>query len=237
MQTQVQLAPQVSAIARKISDARLGPYLAQTGGHYRNALRLYRWNIELSGAAYEVLHIFEIVLRNSIDEQLRAWNGTQRDRRTGRLHSGDWLLDPAHLLVRLVQERKLQEARDRAQKAIERSAQRTRAMTHGDVLAQLTLGTWRYLLPSRDAGRRRLWSDAVSNAFPYLTRAPAELVSDVENVHLLRNRVAHLEPLLSSGAVESEVTAMRRVLLEIDPSAEQWLVSQQRVTAVLNRRP
>jgi hypothetical protein len=43
-----------------------------------------------------------VILRNALDEQLRGWNSAQRDRRTGRLHSTDWLLDPARLLGRLV---------------------------------------------------------------------------------------------------------------------------------------
>ena len=65
------------------------------------AIRLYRWNIDLSGAVYEALHVFEVVLRNALDEQLRSWNASQPDPSTGRFHSPDWLIDPSALLLRI----------------------------------------------------------------------------------------------------------------------------------------
>lgn len=37
-------------VAAKISAPRLTPYLAATEGNVRRALRLYQWNVELSGA-------------------------------------------------------------------------------------------------------------------------------------------------------------------------------------------
>lgn len=114
-------------------------------------------------------------------------------------------------------------------------------MTHPDIVAQLSLGTWRYLLPNRnprkDPGKQRLWEDALAAAFPHLARGPADLVSDISDVHGLRNRVAHLEPLLRPGYVERHVRAMQRVLAEIEPSAERWLIGSQRITTVLGHRP
>jgi len=95
------LDPVTDAVVAAISAPRFAPYLAAAGGSTRDALRPYQWGIDLSGAAYETLHIFEVFLRNSMDARVSAWNATQTDRSTGRQHSGDWLLDPARLIVRL----------------------------------------------------------------------------------------------------------------------------------------
>lgn len=59
----------------------------------------------------------------------------------------------------------------------------------------------------------------------------------MHGIYQLRNRVAHLEPLLRSGNVRAQLTNMRTVLGEIDPIVEHWFVSYQRVTAVLRARP
>ncbi len=83
----------------RISPERLAPYIRETPTLHE-AIRLYRWNIDLSGAVYEDLHVFEVVLRNAIDEQLCNWNATQPEPESGQLHSSDWLLDPSALLLR-----------------------------------------------------------------------------------------------------------------------------------------
>jgi hypothetical protein len=222
-----------AAVAAKISAPRLAPYLAATKGNVRHALRLYQWNIELSGAVYESLHRFEVVLRNALDVQLSTWNATQRDRATGRQHSSDWLTDPARLLGRLVG-KDIRKAKSRATAAL-RGAGTTPA--HPDILAQLSFGTWRFLLPDNDPGRQLLWSRSLSAAFPKLACAPADLVDHVDHIHKLRNRVAHLEPLLNAGMVADRFGRMRTVLLAIDPSLERWLIARQRVTPVLRAKP
>jgi hypothetical protein len=228
-----QTAAHHTAVAAKISAPRLAPYLAATGGNVRLALSLYQWNVELSGAVYECLHRFEVILRNALDEQLGGWNATQRDRQTGRMHSSDWLMDPARLIRRLVGD-DIRKATRRAQSAV-RGAGTTPG--HPDILAQLSFGTWRFLLPDNDPGRQLLWNKALASAFPKLTGTSSDLVDHVDHIYKLRNRVAHLEPLLNSGMVADRLARMRAVLLAIDPALEIWFVSRQRVTATLKTKP
>ncbi|WP_433162220.1 hypothetical protein [Kribbella sp. CA-247076] len=220
-------------VAAKLSSPRLAPYLTATQDNVRQALRLYQWNIEVSGAVYECLHRFEVILRNALDEQLCRWNKTQRDRRNGRQHSSDWLVDPARLLVRL--------AGDDIHKAVRRARTARRGARnppgHPDILAQLSFGTWRFLLPDNDPGRQLLWNKALAAAFPKLAGTPGELVDHVDHIYKLRNRVAHLEPLLNAGMVADRFGRMRTVLLAIDPALETWFVSRQRVTATLGAKP
>lgn len=191
----------------------------------------------MSGAVYQMLHVVEIVLRNAVDDRLRTWNSAQSDPRTGLQHDAAWLLDPSRLVERLVRREEIDKAIQRARLATREASRGLRSFMHDDVLAQLSFGTWRFLLPDRDPGRRRLWADALSTGFPHLDRPVRALVDDVDRLYRLRNRVAHLEPLLETGSVVSHVRAARRVLRDIEPAAEKWLVSQQRVTTLAQRKP
>lgn len=222
-------------IASLLSTPRLTPYLTLTNGNLKEALQLYRWNIELSGALYEAVHVVEVMIRNTVDEQLRSWNSNQRDRATGRTHGSDWLLDPARLLNRLVG-RDIRKAANRATREL--SAKPGRTVTHDDILAQLSFGTWRFLLPDRDPGRQHLWNHAISNAFPHHDGQVQTLIKDVHAIYALRNRLAHLEPVLATNtALTAHVRRVREILETIDPNAATWFVSRQRVNAVLAARP
>lgn len=225
-----------TALLTAISEPRLGPYLRVANGNVRDALRLYQWNIDLSGAVYESLHAFEVFFRNTIDTRLSDWNASQIDPATESPHSSDWLVDPSRLLTRLVGTN-ITRATEQARLALRRPRHHGRTVTHPDVVAQLTFGTWRFLLPGRDPGRRRLWTDSLSTGFPHLTGDPSALVSKVDGIYHLRNRVAHLEPLLRSGLVRTEVANMRWVLAAMNPDLEAWFTSRQRVTSLLRRRP
>lgn len=220
----------------RLSQERLSPFLTATGGGLQNAIILYRWNIDLSGAVYEALHLFEVFLRNALDEKLRAWNGCQPDPVNGRLHSDEWLLDPSALLLRLVG-RDLQEATKRSLKSTKRRPAGQRAPLHADLLAAMSMGTWRFLFPGRnDAGKQRLWDEALHEAFPNLRRSPHQLERAVDGVYRLRNRVAHLEPLISSN-VEAQLVNMRTVVGAIDPALLSWFASTERISTVLRQRP
>lgn len=220
--------------------------MAATNGNQRAAVDLYRWNVELSGAVYEALHVVEVVLRNAVDRQLSAWNSTQTSPSTGRPHSSEWLRDPSRLLRRLVREKDLRLAQERARRTIG-----GRPPTHGDIIAQMSFGTWRYLMPDRDPGRQLLWREALHKAFPYLTNHPPhsiaqhrhrsspqeELVGSIDGLYRLRNRVAHLEPLLRLGRMKDQLNNIRFVSGAINPEIRDWLESTQRISAVLDGLP
>jgi hypothetical protein len=216
-----------------LSASRILPYLRASQGNQKLAIELYQWNIELSGATYQALHIVEVALRNVIDAQLRVWNHTQTNKLTGQLHSADWLVDPSEMLEKLLWDG-LPKARRHARKA---TKAHRRQPGHEDILAQLSFATWRYLLPDNSNRRKRLWADALHKAFPYLTRSKEDLVADVDQLYELRNRVAHLEPLLQTRTSNHNFSRIRQVLKEISPDLEQWFISQQQVTRVLRQRP
>lgn len=206
---------------------RLQPFLAISGDHLKNALSLYHWNIEFSAAIYEALHLAEIALRNAMDYQLRLWSAAQPD------GSDEWLFETPHLLTRLL-DTDLDRAHQKAEKACG-----DRDPCHDDVVAQLTFGSWRYLLgfANKDAGRDLLWRECLSAAFPHAGASGRNnLVGSTARLHQLRNRVAHLEPLLREEPREV-VKDLQRVMRGIGPGAETWLTSRQKVTQVGNARP
>lgn len=224
--------PVFTTLQLHLSEDRLQPYLLAASGNYKNAVKLYQWNVALSGAVYEGLHVVEVILRNAIDGQLRLWNPTQLGARS-QPHSADWLHDPSNLIARLVPEDDREKMKRRAATALGRR----RVPCHSDLVAQSTFGTWRFLLPDKDPGRQYIWAHAVRFAFPNLERSPEEMTSDVDDIYSLRNRVAHLEPILHGTTVKARYEGMRRVLAEISIKAEQWFTSNQRITSMLGQRP
>lgn len=207
-------------LAITISAPRFQTYLSAADGDHGRAAELYRANMRLSGAAHESLHMFEVALRNAIDTQLRDWNA----RRGG---SRDWALDPVPLLRGVLDSRgKLSEARINARRAVKRHK---RAVGHDDVLAQLALGTWRYLLPSRrDMMKRVLWDEALVGAFPNLFEIPVATLTDwVTMAYDLRNRIAHFEPIFSRD-LYARRRAMHRTMETISREAQAWFGANDR---------
>ena len=53
-----------------ISEDRLKPYLVKTGYNLKEATELYKINLEYSSQLYKVLSLFEVFLRNAINNEL-----------------------------------------------------------------------------------------------------------------------------------------------------------------------
>jgi len=79
------------ALQARISSARLSGYLSATNRDFDQALRLYEWNVLISGAFFESLGQLEVLLRNSLSQQLRTYN---RRGLNGTNGSGNWFSDP-----------------------------------------------------------------------------------------------------------------------------------------------
>lgn len=235
-----QLSP--GSLRRLLSEPRFQPYLRETRGDTTSAFVLYRWNMALSAASYEALHLVEVGMRNAMNAELCTWNAAYVDR-DGAAHGSDWLFDP-HLSLSHLLGGDRQVAIDRARQAVRRAGRPPSTLCHDDVVAQVTLGTWRFLLPAKTLRKspfkRDLWEQGLHQAFPHLTRDArnhAALVDDVDRIHRFRNRVAHLEPIIQPGLVNAAYAAMCRVTSDIDPGLRSWLDMQSRVDKVLSSNP
>ncbi|MBN9176429.1 MAG: hypothetical protein J0I43_03560 [Microbacterium sp.] len=233
-------------IAGALHVSRFGTYATATGGDIERALRLYLWNVQLSSAFHAGLGLLEVLLRNAIDRELRAWNAQQL-RADGSQHAAEWLLDPARPLNTLTAtSRKTAEANAvRARAARPAGHPRKHSpITHDDILAQLTFGVFVRLLPVDDPedktyrARRVLWERALMHPFPGegTNNADDVVASRADRLLALRNRVAHMEPLLAVNAKARHRDAVRLVGA-INPELQGWFAGVSRVREVERERP
>ena len=202
-----------------LSAERLGSYLSASDGDLEEAFALYEWNIEASAAALSLSAMVEVVVRNSLDAQMRNWAASRQN--------SDWLRT-APL-----------DGRGRADimKAKDRAARGGRQVTHGHVVAELNLGFWRYLVSRRYYAS--LWVPNLRHAFPR-TDAPADqhrrrIESDLEQLLYLRNRAAHHEPIHRRDLMADLERAIA-LLACIDPEAARWCRQRERLSDVVSSR-
>jgi hypothetical protein len=192
----------------------MSTYERACGGDSDRALALYRANATVSGRAFTALHYFEVILRNALDAQLRTWNAEK---------CGDpfWTKNAAPLLLNVIGLDRLNAARADARKAVGRR----REPLHDDIVAQFSLGTWRFLLPSqRHQGKQQLWDEALERSFPNRHGVrPDQIAQSASIVYDFRNRVAHHEPVFSLD-LRGKRRAMRDVLQSIGGPARKWFV-------------
>lgn len=212
---------ELTVLESRLSAERLGPYRTACGGDLQSALRLYEWNRDMATAFGSTLGDLEVLLRNAMHTELTSWSTVQHN-------EPQWYLDPGRLLT--------PEATDEVTKARKRATRDGRAETPGRVVAELTLGFWRYLLASRY--ERTLWMPCIRHAFPGLQgRGMRRDVNDaVRDLHLLRNRIAHHEPIHDRPLAARHTTAMD-VAEWICPVSRRWIEGRCRVASLLSTRP
>jgi hypothetical protein len=209
------------------SKSRLSTYLNESNRQEDIAIKLYTWNIEICGAIYESQAIFETALRNSINTQLRRLNFKE-------VKNELCTQQPNEYLIKIGIENRINDAKKRFYS----NSKNGRQITHDDILSQMTLGTWSLFVPSKNENKQKLWVLAISDAFPFLRNEDApKITRSIRNIQLIRNRVAHLEPVLWGNKIRDLYKEISFVLNAIDPKLSEWYVSRQRITQVLKKRP
>lgn len=205
-------------VAVALSTERLVPYLRAAAGELDKALRLYEWNLAVSGGLYEALGILEVVLRNALGTQLAAHHGTL---------AGQWYDDPLGVLSDLAHE-DIAAARRRVRKL-------WRPETPGRVVAELSFGFWKFLLAKRYEAT--LWTGYLRHAFPNLQPQSRVVVyRSLDELHTVRNRIAHHEPIHSRDLTADTLT-IYRLLDWIDADVRAWAVSLSRLQPLIAARP
>ncbi|GAA1740911.1 hypothetical protein [Microbacterium paludicola] len=205
-----------------VTAERLGSYVRATDGEAGHAFALYEWNMRASASVIELSSMLEVITRNAMDQELRAW---ARARAGGR----SWL-DAAPLDARGRQD--IAKARDRATK------NGRRAEVHGRVVAELTLGFWRYIPESRYL--TSLWVPSVHAAFPHgvsdLRQRQRDVAFRFQQLHFVRNRAAHHEPIHQRDLIKDYDLAVE--LAEwVAPAAARWVRKLSTLPAVVAARP
>ncbi|PZF55314.1 hypothetical protein DEJ23_12565 [Curtobacterium sp. MCSS17_008] len=174
-----------------------------------------------AAAVLELTGIVEVVARNSLDRELRAW--------AARRGAPTWFDT-----VPLDQQGRLDLVKARARA----TRNRRRPEVHGRVIAELSLGFWRYLVESRYL--TALWTPALHRAFPHgpadvLTRQ-REVRARMQQLHFVRNRAAHHEPIHQRD-LRRDLDAALDLLGWIHPVAAEWAADVTSLSAVLDARP
>lgn len=164
----------LTSIQRTVTHERLRRYLNATGQDVSLALELYEHNVRLSEVLYGLLHGLEVTVRNDENHALCAGYGTPAWYDLAPL-SPYWL--------------------DQIRAAKRKPGLAGRP---GNVVAELSFGFWVDLLKMKN--HRSLWVDRKLNAAFPNTRLTRDLIhTRLKAIQLLRNRISHHEPVLTSG--------------------------------------
>jgi len=203
---------------RWLSQPRLAPYVRAAGA--ADALDLYRWNCRLGLALFELIGWFEIAWRNAVDDAISS-------RRRQTRH---WLFDTTFPLQRAT--------RERIARAVSTTAGAGRAEpAPGRVIAELPLGFWRF--PTLRGYTTTMWAPYLSHAFPHAPRRPRrdEVDNRLQPIILLRNRIAHHEPVFGQPPlVRRTIADILELGAWINPQASRWWDRHSSAASVLAER-
>ncbi|USX48009.1 Abi family protein [Dietzia kunjamensis] len=244
-----------TALDRAVSPDRYGSYLGAAGQDAELARRLYVWDRDVATAVLADIAIVEVALRNAMHRVLsqqygpRWYESIDLDERSQRQISGAW---------------------DQVNKA--RKLDPTNPKTPGRLVAGCSFGVWVNLLDTGGhAGKQprrkhvdyeQMWRTCLHTAFPG-GRAEASLVGNqftrswthsvAKTVNVLRNRVAHHEPVHNGyplpGQIDPITRRTRRLTVAdgldnylkltrmIDRDLADWISGNSTVRSILSSKP
>lgn len=193
-----------------VSQARFAPFLDETQHDEQAAWLLYEWNARVASALTECIHHTEVLLRNSMMREL------------ARIHPLDYpwnsRLDAVHAVSGKFEER-----------------HSGKIAAADDIIAGVTLGFWGQLF-HRSTANEELWRQHLRYAFPGSPGTRDAVDNVVSDLNDLRNRCAHQDSLLQASP-RVELEKILTLVGWIDPVAEQWMRSIERVSEVAANRP
>lgn len=115
-------------------------------------------------------------------------------------------------------------------KAASRHKPASTVPSHGQIIAELPFGFWRFLVSKRYL--TTLWIPAAHRGFPYLEgklhERTAVLEAALKSLNLVRNRAAHNEPIHRRNLMDDLETAVA-VAHWIHPVAGAWVATRSRI--------
>lgn len=248
-------------LINNIPTPRFQTYLAAANQDPEKALALYQWNIDVAAAVTSTLAIVEVALRDTIDQQLREWNTIQ-----GGTH--EWITRPQVPLSHIVRPTpppnwlksphrkpgdlhgKWWEAKAQGGMKDPQGNRTNLSPTHDDLVASLTFGTWRHLIPKpislggrSTAPQIDIWNEAINlktnicgTGKGFNASAGTAYYWCSTLLHA-RNRASHLEPLLDVATLRHWHRIASRTVNALWPGAEVWVTGPGRIPGVIRRKP
>ena len=177
---------------KAFSPARLNKYLKACNGDTTAALTLYRHNVKLCQKCYGILNIFEIVLRNAINEHYKV-----------HFSDLDWIrhqLVPGGMLENHPQRQSILK--------IISDLDATGKYTNDRVVSSVTFGFWTHLFSRRPFA---LGGQSLLHVFPSRTKGLGQraIYNELQDVKTFRNRIAHHEAICFDTAGAKNTAQVR----------------------------
>ncbi|MEV5360848.1 hypothetical protein AB0K45_11025 [Micrococcus luteus] len=218
-----------------LSAERFATYLAAANGLRPKALALYEWNIRAASAIQQDLCHLEIGLRNAYDNALRThWPGP-----------ADWTEDPLGVFPPqpstrggkgTTRPKARVDVNGKSRALLIKARQDAGGPTAqpGKVVAELSLGFWRYLSIKRL--EKHLWVPHLHRAFPAGTDRAQDVDNRIHRLHTVRNRVAHHEPLLGVN-LPARLGDILDLAKLINPDLSAYIDGTTQIRQVVADRP
>ena len=194
-----------------LSIERFNRYLAWAGNDRPNAFQLYALNTQLSESLYTSLQMLEIALRNRIHVVMSE-------------KFSEYWFDEQTIMTTAYQQKRIKNAKKEL--SIE-----GKPLSPSGVIAKLMLGFWTTLL-NRD--HVNLWHQCLYQIAESKKRK--HLAHPLAQIRLLRNRIAHHEPILhwDLPAHHQKILTTPKILSN---AAFEWRTHHCRFEAVWGARP
>ena len=186
-----------------VSNARIGRYLTAMAGNSKKTMTLYRLNLRLSQEFFTVVSCLEIALRNKIDRHYSA------------IHGVDWLRDSAQGTGFFNQP-----ICGITPRIVNTAMSRLNPYSHQKLLAEMDFGFWRYMF-----GRHQYFAGGQTLLAIFPNRPPSTphqqynhsyVFAELEKINMLRNRLAHHEPIcFANGQAVKNTTYARQHYTQI----------------------
>jgi hypothetical protein len=170
-----------------ISAPRLAKYVLACNGNTRKSMALYRANLRLSQELFSILSVFEIVLRNKIDQHYRLVFSSVAG-------SDEWLLHAANPGGYL----SAHGCHVSRRSVLDGINNLGNNYSHDKLVAELSFGFWRFQFASKE------FMSAGSNLHKIFPSRPhntnhTDIFNKLGYINKIRNRIAHHEPVCFSA--------------------------------------
>ncbi|WP_438469389.1 Abi family protein [Vibrio vulnificus] len=204
----------VQSIVKSLSSTRLSTYqkpnLCDTT--QEQSLGLYVWNKQLSGLFYPVLQVLEIALRNAIYNSYIEHENQQIE---ATFPQAQWGVEKAKIdpfwFANIYTRTNNRTAFSQINKAKSDLMREGKAITPDNLIAKLTFGFWVHMTDKNHRSSTtgatpiiELWPHLTRKVFPHALAHDGtalsinNISSKLFDVNLLRNRIAHHEPIWKS---------------------------------------
>lgn len=169
---------QIDKIKITLPQIRLERYKKSNTDSFDQCIERYLWNLDLCEATYTSLHMYEIALRNNLDNHL-----TNKYKKANWFDMG-WIGD---------------KDKDRITHVENKIRALNKIPTRDRIISELPLGFWTDLFSNYY--ERELWqkNDPLKSIFPYIPRSEkviGKISRMVNSIRIFRNRVFHHECII-----------------------------------------